>query len=1028
MEARAVAVVHRPRLHHSLPGLSDRVVVESYTAATFMFGSDHRPVSAGYHFALKRYYSAPSIPRAYVAFPLPTFFSARDAALMPVPVLLISKLRVVGVKAMSAPAGVYLTVVAPWTDGAAIRLPTMTASGISRSSKDDLRTLRGLLRTETRAAQARAKATLKDEKARAKAAKKEAKARGETVGPKVSVLRPAGSGGGSTPTAADSGGGGGGRFRPTSMAIARSGSTLAAVVAAEAAAAAAAGASSPTVGGSSAKDDDMASRTRRGMSWNLRGAGSPLAAGAPAVRGTSMGDELDSDLDDDDDDDDASVASGGEREMYEVLAEDLPYLQAALAAVAAADASGTSGSSGSGTAAPAGGLPPPPASGSTSSSGASSPVLKPAATPLPAISPGTALTEARRAELLAKMAEYSWEAEEQSVPPLQPACWDPRVLVQSYLHVVAHAVTAPDGAVLAIEAGRAGGGGGSGGASAGSGSSGSASVSGAGDSKSKTTVFGQATLSLAPVVRAAAAAVAVAVAEAAADGIRSGSMDEGSARSRESFAGSVGSGRGRRAGGSGDGNPLFAATAAAADLERLAGGAGLVEVTTEEFATLHNPDGMPWFLTAPAVPFRVPLEAGGQPVGEMVGEVTLRGHMSLESFARAGPVALARTPSCRWDFHTALASVHLQQRMKLPLAQRASIAPGTLAAAAAAAGAAVPAASTTAGGGAGTTASPARPGRATSRLAPVPESVTVMSLDAFASTAAAATGDAPTSSLGSPVVDSGSPLPPPPPVVSAGTLPLPPPPGALPGPPPGPPPPHDAAAAAHHSHHHHAHPTTGGRRTSVAAHYASFFEAQFGRRISVVAAGMGVVPARSPVSSVPRGADVATGAYVSDAAAAAVAAPTTGAGASAGAVPGAGGPSPKPKMPTDVLGALVRGQPVAPAVGAPLPPPPPPPGAPLPPPPPPGASPPPPPPPPPAPSTFDDDDDDDDDSDDEDDDDEEEDALAARLTQAATLGARASPPTAPPAVVPSTTGSRAPPPPPPPPPPPAVPGAPAAAA
>jgi hypothetical protein len=118
-------------LWRSLPGLLDRIVCEEYKSATFMFGSDHRPVFASFLMRLQRYYSAPSLPASFVPYPVPTFFSSYDMLALPVPVLWLSNLRITFSNPLTAPAAISLTVYAPWLEGGPVTTATMAASGLT---------------------------------------------------------------------------------------------------------------------------------------------------------------------------------------------------------------------------------------------------------------------------------------------------------------------------------------------------------------------------------------------------------------------------------------------------------------------------------------------------------------------------------------------------------------------------------------------------------------------------------------------------------------------------------------------------------------------------------------------------------------------------------------------------------------------------------------------------------------------------------------------------------------------------------
>jgi hypothetical protein len=162
-------------LHRSLPGCASAVTLHDYTSGSNLFVSDHRPVSASYSLGVRRYYCAPSPPLGYCPYPVPSFFAQVDAATMPVPVLLLQGLKLSGVSALTAPAGVYLKIWAPWSDGQPIVCGTMSAQGLTGANKEALRTLKGELAEE-------AKATRKAEVAKAKEAKAKVRMRRERAG------------------------------------------------------------------------------------------------------------------------------------------------------------------------------------------------------------------------------------------------------------------------------------------------------------------------------------------------------------------------------------------------------------------------------------------------------------------------------------------------------------------------------------------------------------------------------------------------------------------------------------------------------------------------------------------------------------------------------------------------------------------------------------------------------------------------------------------------------------------------------
>lgn len=179
-------------LHRSLPGIQDKIVQTNYESPTFMYGSDHRAVSASYNVGIRRYYCAATPPTSFVPYPVPTFFTAMDSYHLPVPVILLSALKIIGVQAMTAPAAIYLTIHAPWLEkssstGGGISIGTMTAVGINDSQKEALRTLKTELAEQAKADAKKRKEEAKEAKAKAKAAKKEAKAKGEKEGPKVTI-------------------------------------------------------------------------------------------------------------------------------------------------------------------------------------------------------------------------------------------------------------------------------------------------------------------------------------------------------------------------------------------------------------------------------------------------------------------------------------------------------------------------------------------------------------------------------------------------------------------------------------------------------------------------------------------------------------------------------------------------------------------------------------------------------------------------------------------------------------------------
>ena len=172
-------------LSRSLPGVAAKLESQHYDSATFMWGSDHRAVGAGYTLALRRYYAAPSPPTSYVPYWLPTFFSALDAPRFPVPVVLLSALRVFSMQALAAPAALTLTLHAPWLeDSVPILLGKVVATGVSEQQKQQLRALKlelgELAKTEAK--------RRKEEAARAKVEAKAAKAKGgDKEGPRVTI-------------------------------------------------------------------------------------------------------------------------------------------------------------------------------------------------------------------------------------------------------------------------------------------------------------------------------------------------------------------------------------------------------------------------------------------------------------------------------------------------------------------------------------------------------------------------------------------------------------------------------------------------------------------------------------------------------------------------------------------------------------------------------------------------------------------------------------------------------------------------
>ena len=167
-------------LSRSLPGVADKLQQVSYDSPTFMWGSDHRPVSASYKLGLRRYYSAPTSPMVYVPYPLPTYFTTFDTPSIPTPVILLQNVRVFQMQALAAPAAIQLFLYAPWMEGG-VPMPcgTVVASGISEKQKEALRALKSSL-----AEQAKVEAKKKAEEA--KAAKAAAKlAKKEDTGPRV---------------------------------------------------------------------------------------------------------------------------------------------------------------------------------------------------------------------------------------------------------------------------------------------------------------------------------------------------------------------------------------------------------------------------------------------------------------------------------------------------------------------------------------------------------------------------------------------------------------------------------------------------------------------------------------------------------------------------------------------------------------------------------------------------------------------------------------------------------------------------
>ena len=60
---------------------------------------------------------------------VPTFYTAVDAANLPVPAIVLSNVKLTSVPALSAPAGIYLKIYLPWSDGVPVVSPIMSAMG-----------------------------------------------------------------------------------------------------------------------------------------------------------------------------------------------------------------------------------------------------------------------------------------------------------------------------------------------------------------------------------------------------------------------------------------------------------------------------------------------------------------------------------------------------------------------------------------------------------------------------------------------------------------------------------------------------------------------------------------------------------------------------------------------------------------------------------------------------------------------------------------------------------------------------------
>jgi hypothetical protein len=302
-------------LQRSLPGVADKVNQTAYEGAIFMYGSDHRAVSASYTLGLRRYYAAPTAPSTFVPYPVPSFFSATDAALLPVPVVLLSGLKITGVQAMTAPAAIYLTIHAPWLEdgprpggkggsgggsgggasggggaGSGILCGTMTAVGLTDAQKEGLRALKTELAEQAKADAKKRKEEAKEAKAKAKAAKKEAKARGEKEGPKVTIQ---GAGGAPAPA-----------------------------------------------GGTPDKVDPAKKTLKSGLSTMFgRGGGDKDKKDGKDAAGKDKDDDDDAPDSEDEADDDADD-DGGVDDDYTVLEEDAEYAASATAAIAMLDAGG----------------------------------------------------------------------------------------------------------------------------------------------------------------------------------------------------------------------------------------------------------------------------------------------------------------------------------------------------------------------------------------------------------------------------------------------------------------------------------------------------------------------------------------------------------------------------------------------------------------------------------------------------------------------------------------------------------------
>jgi hypothetical protein len=58
---------------------------------------------------------------------------------MPVPVIILSDLKFINVKALAAPAAVNAVLTAPWLVGHDVKLPAMSSTGLSRPERDEVR-------------------------------------------------------------------------------------------------------------------------------------------------------------------------------------------------------------------------------------------------------------------------------------------------------------------------------------------------------------------------------------------------------------------------------------------------------------------------------------------------------------------------------------------------------------------------------------------------------------------------------------------------------------------------------------------------------------------------------------------------------------------------------------------------------------------------------------------------------------------------------------------------------------------------